>query len=202
MLGKPSPNMTGKTVSLGETLKIRSDSPFSELVIVYQTLFAGLVPIFGIGSNIVGLDGGELDNANVISWGSRTSKGYTQHFTEILATARKFSANLDLFSFNLSCMFANLAYEKVKDYNDKTPIFEFFRHVRNAASHNNRFYFKEWKPRRIASWRRIKIDITKKGSNNPFFGVECFGGVLGSADIIFLLIDIEKILPEECFVSK
>src|SRR5436309_2282113 len=38
-------------------------------------------------------------------------------------------------------MLVNTAYESVKDQNDHSPEFEFFRHIRNACSHLNRFWF-------------------------------------------------------------
>ena len=89
-------------------------------------------------------------------------------------------------------MLANLAYESVKDLNDHSPEFEFFRHVRNAASHQNRFSFRDDEPRRPASWRGAVLDHTTKGSMNPKQSKECFGSTLGPADLIELLGDIEK----------
>jgi hypothetical protein len=36
---------------------------------------------------------------------------------------------------HLCIMLANTAYEAAKPYADRSPIFEFFRHIRNASSH-------------------------------------------------------------------
>ncbi len=89
-------------------------------------------------------------------------------------------------------MLANLAYESVKSLNDHSPEFEFFRHVRNAASHRNLFTFTQNEPRCPVAWRGIAIDHNKKGTSNPLHGTHCFGPVLGPADIIDLLADIEQ----------
>jgi hypothetical protein len=93
-------------------------------------------------------------------------------------------------------MLANTAYESVKDKNDQSPEFEFFRHIRNASSHQNRFFFKTTEPARPATWRDATIDHTVKGSHHPLQGLECFGSYLGAADLIDLIADIEvKLVP-------
>ena len=96
--------------------------------------------------------------------------------------------------FLKSCcaMLANTAYESVKEKNDHSPEFEFFRHVRHASSHGNRFQFHPKEPARPAEWRGVKIDHLRKGTDNPLHNVECFGNIIGAADIIDLLWDIEK----------
>ena len=96
--------------------------------------------------------------------------------------------------FLKSCcaMLANTAYETVKDKNDKSPEFEFLRHIRHASSHGNRFHFYKSEPSHPAEWRGVKIDQILQGSANPLHDVECFGNFIGAADIIDLLSDIEK----------
>jgi hypothetical protein len=39
-----------------------------------------------------------------------------------------------------------------------SPELEFFRHVRNAAAHGNRFTFVGAEPRRAAAWRALNFD--------------------------------------------
>jgi len=89
-------------------------------------------------------------------------------------------------------MLASLAYESVKELNDHSPEFEFLRHVRNASAHMNKFKFSRDEPRRPASWKSVTLDHTKQGNSNPMQNQECFGRVLGPADIVELLADIEK----------
>jgi len=95
----------------------------------------------------------------------------------------------------MCCMLINSTYEVAKDSNDHTPEFEFFRHIRNAASHNNRFNFYKTEPSRPASWSGFTIDDTKKGSANPLANKECVGTVISPSDILALLYEIETRLP-------
>ena len=57
-------------------------------------------------------------------------------------------------------------YEEVRDRGYHSPIFEFFRHIRNGCSHNNKFYFKNDEPRRPAEWRTLRIDDQLKGGRD------------------------------------
>ena len=88
-------------------------------------------------------------------------------------------------------MLANTAYESVKQYNDGSEIFEFFRHLRNASSHLNVFQFNHKEPANPANWRGAIFDKTLKGENNPLHGKPCFGHFIGVADLLDLLMDIE-----------
>ena len=93
---------------------------------------------------------------------------------------------------SMTVMLVNTAYESVKDDNDHSPEFEFFRHIRNSSSHRNRFNFSGREPARPASWRGKSINHTLKGDMNPLQGMECFGSFLASADALLLLWDIEQ----------
>jgi hypothetical protein len=93
---------------------------------------------------------------------------------------------------SLACMLANTAFESVKHWNDHSPEFELFRHVRHAASHGNRFHFNKDEPRRPAAWRGLVIDHGLHGDANTLQGEVCFGNLLAGADVILLLWDIEQ----------
>ncbi len=71
----------------------------------------------------------------------------------------------------------------------ESPEMEFFRHVRNAAAHGNRFTFVGAEPRRHAAWRTVNINQTAHN------GTQCFGKLLNAADALALLGDIEQMLP-------
>jgi len=83
------------------------------------------------------------------------------------------------------------AYESAKERNDHSPVFEFFRHVRNAASIQNSFKFRPREQSRTAGWCSLRIDESSKGEDNPLFGEACFDEFLLTADALFLLWDIE-----------
>ena len=96
---------------------------------------------------------------------------------------------------SLCCMLLNTAYAVAEPHNDHSPEFEFFRHVRNAVSHGNRFYFSSKEPRRPAAWSGLILDDSQKGARNPLSGVECVGQTVSPADAIALLKQIEGRLP-------
>jgi len=69
------------------------------------------------------------------------------------------------------------------------PEMEFFRHVRNACAHGNRFKFVSAEPRRLATWRGLTL--TRVTHHNAV----CIGHLINAADLLLLLADIERILP-------
>ena len=97
---------------------------------------------------------------------------------------------------SLCCMLLNTAYSVAEPYNDQSPAFEVFRHVRNAASHGNNFFFKKDEPRLPASWGTFVIDDKLKGRFNPLFGAECIGDTFSPADALALLQNIERRFPK------
>jgi hypothetical protein len=95
----------------------------------------------------------------------------------------------------LCCMLLNSAYEIAKPHQDSSPEFEVFRHLRNAASHGNRFFFTSSEPRRPASWGPLIVDHHQRGKKNPLCGIECIGATLSPGDALALLCQIESRLP-------
>jgi hypothetical protein len=89
-------------------------------------------------------------------------------------------------------MLAALAYETVKSMNDHSPEFELFRHLRNAAAHQNKFNFTNQEPRRPAAWLKQSIDHTVKGEGNLLHGHVCFGSFISPSELIDLIAHIEK----------
>jgi hypothetical protein len=160
--------------------------PFYDMVTTFMVAIAGSYSIF--------------DKSNKMNW----SKDQYMAVEGILVKGRHFipydmyelAQNKKITSAkylkSCCCMLANLAYVAVEDKNDKSPEFEFFRHIRNAASHGNKFNFLNWEPASPACWRGATIDHNLKGKSNPLHGKECFGTFIGIADMIDLLADIEK----------
>lgn len=183
-----------RSMESGKSIYFRTDGPFLHLAKVYQTLAVSLIFIFKDEIRKSSL----FSDDEVVSWGSKIGINVVQHVNEILDHSEEIM-NTDYFSEKLNCMVANFAYEKIKEKKDNTSIFEFFRHVRNASSHENKFYFKSNEPKHKAEWRGIVIDNTLKGETNPLFGRKCFGSTLGSADLLALLSDVEDLLPDDCF---
>jgi hypothetical protein len=85
--------------------------------------------------------------------------------------------------------------DALEAYRNQTPIWEFLRHCRNAAAHNGGcFNFINNEPRRPAEWRGIVITQALQGS--PLFKRPPNGdGLIGPGDVIYLLHDIEQLIP-------
>jgi hypothetical protein len=105
---------------------------------------------------------------------------------------------------SLCCMLANAAWEASPFKSDhrhwKHPEVQVLRHVRNSASHGNKWHFTEpsngrnGEPAHIAHWRGFVIDHWPKGSAHPLHGKPCFGADLGSGDLVRLLLDVEALI--------
>jgi hypothetical protein len=87
-------------------------------------------------------------------------------------------------------------YVSVEDQNDKSPEFEFFRHLRNGCAHGNKFNFRNHKdkktnkviydePSRPAKWNGLEINQTLHGSKVIF-------DFIAGGDVLKLLIDMSK----------
>jgi hypothetical protein len=117
----------------------------------------------------------------------------TKHLSPFQLRKQALRGDIDKSKHITSCcmMLANTAYESVKEYNDGSEIFEFFRHIRNASSHLNVFQFNHKEPAHPAQWRGAIIEHQQKGDKNALFAKPCFGHFIGVADLLDLLMDIE-----------
>lgn len=175
-----------------ETIYLKKHGPFYKYLIAFQSIGVSLITLAKKDSRP------EYSDDAAISYGSKTGEDIFQHINEIVFS---YDNNLDVDKLTelLASMFVNICYETVSEYNDKSQVFEFFRHIRNAASHSNTFCFKDWEPTRTAEWRGITIDSNLKGNNNPLHGQKCIGNIVGSADLLYLINEIEDLIPEEFY---
>ena len=169
----------------GGFVQFRQGLPFFDMVASFMVGLATCPAVFN-SDNPMNLAEGHYIAIQGIAVPSR-------HFRpkEVFDQVQAGSITMDQYIVSCCSMLANTAYESVKSKNDRSPEFEFFRHVRNAASHGNKFHFNASEPARPASWRGLAIAHTSQGSGNPLNGTRCFGQLLGVADIVDLLIDIE-----------
>ena len=95
-------------------------------------------------------------------------------------------------------MLMNSAYESLDDAArakvNSNQVFQFFRHVRNAASHGNKWHFDIRNPTLPAAWKHLVLDDTRKGNANPLQGQQCIYGSVWPGDLLFLLRDVETLL--------
>lgn len=119
-----------------------------------------------------------------------------KHLAPFQLRQQALTGNIDKTKHIASCcmMLANTAYESVKQFNDGSEVFEFFRHIRNASSHLNIFQFNHKEPSKVARWRGVQINHHLKGEQNELYNKPCFGYFFGVADLLDLLLDIERII--------
>lgn len=89
-------------------------------------------------------------------------------------------------------------YEKTKHLNDRSPGFEFFRHIRHGCAHNNRFMFFKKEPQYQGEWRGIAIDNEDKGEKHSLFGQEVLFSFLAPGDVLLLLMDMDWYIEQFC----
>ena len=111
---------------------------------------------------------------------------------DVVDVLRANNIDIPVLTNSLCAMLINTSYETVKGQNDRSPEFEFFRHLRNAASHCNAFHFAAREPIRRSSWRGLVIPDNPKGTENPLFRQQCFGHFVAAADALVLLWDIQR----------
>ena len=171
-------------------------SPFYELLTTFTVAYAGLNPIFdSVGypeflGEVQGVFQGFVWRQMTTDLGKRVA--------EVRGGAISHSEAQNA----LCCMLANSAWERaqpdLKGVDRGRPDVQYFRHVRNAASHGNRWHFSDKsrhrEPAKAASWRGSAIDHNLKGSSNPLHDKPCFGSSLGAADVLRSLLDIEPLL--------
>jgi len=105
--------------------------------------------------------------------------------------------NLGDVTDSLSFMLVNAAYEASVNHcgEDKWlavrqthPELEYFRHIRNAASHGGTWNFLGNEPTRQASWRGRLL-------SSELHGKRLFEANLKPGDLLVFLADVEKMLP-------
>jgi hypothetical protein len=186
--------LTGQAVQLrilGD-LKLDPVGPFYQFVLTYLVASAGLTPVYDaknypdflkdVAGVFPGMQAGDI-RADLPEFIQQVRGG---------ALPRRNAEQA------LCCMLANTAFESVNEANTKRlkgdPVFEAFRHVRNAASHKNAWHFRSHEPKFRGQWKGLVIDETLKGNANPLQGKPCFYGTLQPADLLYLLQDVEGLL--------
>ena len=97
----------------------------------------------------------------------------------------------------LAYMMINAVYESVAYHygedswlqlRKKHAELEFFRHLRNAASHRGTWHFKNGEPSRSAEWRGRKLE-------KSLHGKPLFSETLKPGDLLIFLGDVQDLLP-------
>lgn len=173
-------------VKITDHIEFREGLPFYDMVSSFMVALAACPAIFNKDNPMNLMEGHYIAVKGILVEG--------RHFRpyETYQTAQEGKISKEKFLKSCCCMLANTSYESVKDKRDLSPEFEFFRHIRNASSHQNNFHFLAHEPSSPACWRGVIIDHSLKGESNPLHGTECFGTFMEIADLMDLLKDIEK----------
>lgn len=169
-----------------EDIQFRQGKPFYEMVMSFMTSLSTVSLILN-NDNLI-----NLKEKDYVSFEGRWVKD--RHFFphDVINNIQAGKFTFPVYINSCCCMLANTAYEAVKDKNDKSPEFEYFRHIRNASSHQNMFIFFNHEPSKPAHWKKSEIAHNLKGNRNPLYGTACFGTFMGVSDIIDLLKEIEE----------
>jgi len=169
-----------------ESHEFKKDLYFYDLVSSFSISLCGCPVIFEDHIDIY------KDPKQILSFPGAFSQN--KHLAPFQLRQQAISGNIDKSKHIAACcmMLANTAYESVKQFNDGSEIFEFFRHIRNASSHLNSFQFNLKEPAHPAKWRNAVIAHQNKGQTNRLHDKACFGHFIGVADLLDLLMDIEK----------
>ena len=141
------------------------DRPFFEPVMSFLAATIGMGPVFDKANPLA------LSPDKIALYHGRIQPAATIDTWQIYQECSSGAFTADVAVRALCCMLLNSAYELARTHNDNSAEFELFRHVRNAASHGNRFHFTRTEPVRPASFGSLVLDASLKGKANPFSGV-------------------------------
>ncbi len=169
-----------------ESHEFRKDLYFYDLVSSFSISLCGCPVIFEDHIDIY------KDPKQILSFPGAFSQN--KHLAPYQLRQQGLSGSINKSKHIAACcsMLANTSYESVKQFNDGSEIFEFFRHIRNASSHLNVFQFNLKEPAKPSKWRGALIDHHYKGESNKLHNKVCFGHYIGVADLLDLLMDIEQ----------
>ena len=138
------------------TITFTQDSPFYEMVMAFLAATMGMGPVFEKENQLA-------PGPDKIDWyRGKVRPDLAIDVGQAHAACESGDLTADAVMKSLCCMLLNTAYSVAEPYNDQSPAFEVFRHVRNAASHGNNFFFKKDEPRLPASWGTFVIDDNSK----------------------------------------
>lgn len=125
-----------------------------------------------------------LDKGSKLAWSKLDNSQYKMDLYDALSlTVDSPGFNIDQLGLPLFPIIASI-HDAGKKYGflNKTPEFEFFRHVRNAVSHGNRFTFQPSEPSRPASFNGRVINKDLEGHDFVLFTFIGIGDVLELLD--------------------
>jgi len=159
-------------------LNYSTSGPFYKMVVSYKAAIGGLV-IFRSEFKEIRQD------LNSVGLGSRIHGALSFSYSEMDEIYKSKELTQGMITDSLAFMLINTAFEAVKQRMSRSnPMHQFFRHLRNAASHGGTFNFYNDEPRNPAKWSDREI-------NRELQGKSIWSPNLGPGDFLVLLNDIE-----------
>jgi hypothetical protein len=129
-----------------------------------------------------------MDPGSTATFGSRKDTSSEKKYDVHKIYAKFFgdqANNIDYMRIPMMAMLS-LIHDTLREngFEKQTPEFEFFRHIRNAASHGNRLTFKNGEPRRPASYNGFTIDASMNGMTDVIHNYIHFGDILNLINYI------------------
>ena len=175
---------------MGLKWRLSDKSVFYDNVLAYFTSLNGIPALYD--NEYVST----IKNNHSINLEGKTT-GKNNHFNRLALIEQmksKFSSVQDAVRI-LSQQLVISCYASVEDENNKSPEFEFFRHLRNGCAHGNKFKFISYKdkkshkivnePSRLAKWNGLEITRSLEKTEIIF-------AFLAPGDILKLLKDISE----------
>jgi hypothetical protein len=169
-----------------DDLQFRTDRPFFSMVGSFLIATVGMGPVYDPERPLL------LEHIST-SYHGQVESTYEIDLEEVRHITQQISAATAVQELCCMLMISThaVALELLQSHPVilQSPVFEFFRHVRNAAAHRNRFNFVHREPRRAATWCTLSLE------RHVHQGTACFGSLLDTADALALVHDVEKLLP-------
>jgi hypothetical protein len=165
----------------------RNGSPFEQPYIAFLSAIIGSVLLSDIAfARIIPVDR-RIEYPGV--WVGTFSVGVHDACRTVISGMRQIESELVI---SIAQQIVVFCHARVEACDDGSTEFDFFRHLRNACAHGNKFTFRPRTTGLPARWRGAEI-------NRGYQGHKAILGLVGIPDVILLLKDIEDRLPPTAF---
>lgn len=158
-----------------------------------QICYCSVGGLFGSPEAVDVIRKAEAEKDGLIGIGSKIGDKYGKHVSLRLPPILFDKKYIGIRSEAASKAFAQITagfvgsvYELLKDrYQSTSPTWQFFRHVRNASFHGNKFNLHSGQPNHPAHWRGLEIDRSLNGTPLIY-------DFLAPGDVFLLMSDVVK----------
>ena len=174
-----------------EGLELEPGSPFFEFMLTFLAATAGLTPVYDVGNYP------NFMQATAGLYPGKASGNLQANLWRAVDYVRAGHLPQRPAEISLCCMLAITGFQSldqltVDKFKDKNNALEVLRHIRNAASHGNKWHFEGGRPKVRCEWGTLVVNAATPGAQHPLHGQQCFYGSIEPADLLCLIRDVEK----------